>query len=557
MKQITYIVIACTIVLLGSCELDYSEGTVYSKEEMFAMRAKGIDRMVWGIYGQLDYDAGDKYTNGAMMASATDEADCPWEGSTIHQFYNGAWSALCPNTNAWGHYYTAIRQANLFLNEAADLTFEEYKYNKDYADYMKKYSRYKYEVRFLRAYFYFSLVKHYGDIPLVLTLLSEKEANQVYRTPVTKIFEFIVSECDEIASYLPTDYTSETFQETGRATKQMALALKARATLYAASPLFNKLNDPQLWINAADANLEAIEACKKAGANIGTYASLWGSENYLNKEVLLAIRQSEGNQFERYNYPMGVEGGKSGNCPTQTLVDAYELKTTGKIWSESGDAYNPSEPYNDLDPRFEMTIAKNGDIWPAYNEIPLQTYSRGLNGQPNLGATTTGYYLKKFCDNGVDLRPNSTTSKRHSFIIFRMGELYINYAEAIWHVLGNADVKTDKYNLSANEAVNVLRTRSDVDMPLFEGSAGFMERLRRERMVELAFEGHRFWDVRRWKLGKEHFSSIEVMNIVNQNGKLSYQRNTKKRYWDDKMYFFPIPESELNLNKNLTQNIGW
>lgn len=137
MKQITYIVIACTIVLLGSCELDYSEGTVYSKEEMFAMRAKGIDRMVWGIYGQLDYDAGDKYTNGAMMASATDEADCPWEGSTIHQFYNGAWSALCPNTNAWGHYYTAIRQANLFLNEAADLTFEEYKYNKDYADYMK------------------------------------------------------------------------------------------------------------------------------------------------------------------------------------------------------------------------------------------------------------------------------------------------------------------------------------------------------------------------------------------------------------------------------------
>ena len=118
-------------------------------------------------------------------------------------------------------------------------------------------------------------------------------------------------------------------------------------------------------------------------------------------------------------------------------------------------------------------------------------------------------------------------------------------------------MKTDKYNLSANEAVNVLRTRSDVDMPLFEGSAGFMERLRRERMVELAFEGHRFWDVRRWKLGKEHFSSIEVMNIVNQNGKLSYQRNTKKRYWDDKMYFFPIPESELNLNKNLTQNIGW
>ena len=558
MKSVKYIVLASAIcAIVYGCGLDYNESSIYSKDEMFRQRTEGVDKLVWGIYGQLDYDCGYNWTYGAMLSSASDESICPWAESTIHDFYNGRWSARNPNTDPWNKWYSAIRQANFFLEEASELTFDDYRYNKDYNDYLKKYGRYKYEVRLLRAYFYFNLVRTYGDVPLIVDVLDQEDADTVRRAPADKIFDFICSECDAVASMLPTDYESETYQETGRVTRQTAYALKARTLLYAASPLFNVLNDPQRWIDAAEANWDAIEECRKYGAAIGTYQSLWGSDSYRNPEIIYCIRQSESIQFERYNFPMGVEGGNSGNCPTQTLVDAYELRTTGKIWSESGEAYNPDDPYADLDPRFGMTIAKAGDMWPEYNTLPLQPWYGGLNGQPLPGATTTGYYLKKYCDGTVDLRPNSTSSKRHSFITFRLGELYLNYAEAVWHVLGSADVSSDRFPMSANEAVNVLRSRSDVNMPGFEGNDNFFERYMRERMVELAFEGHRLWDVRRWKLGKESFSSVTVMEITGSGDRVKYERKKVEREWDDRMYFFPIPYSELKTNKNLVQNKGW
>ena len=119
---------------------------------------------------------------------------------------------------------------------------------------MKRFNRYQYEVRFLRAYFYFNLARAYGDVPLITKVLTEEEANQVTRTPVAEVFNFIVKECDEIKDELPVDYTklendaaNGTNPETGRITKQAVLALKARTLLYWASPLFNTNNDKELW----------------------------------------------------------------------------------------------------------------------------------------------------------------------------------------------------------------------------------------------------------------------------------------------------------------------
>ncbi len=541
-----------------ACGLDYSESSVYSKEDMFKMRTKGVDRMVWGIYAQVNPDDGENWSCGAMLSSACDESVCPWTESTVNNFHNGNWSAANPNSNDWANYYSAIRQANLFLAEASSLTFDEYKDNKDYNDYMKKYSRYKYEVRFLRAYFYFCLAREYGDVPLVLDVLQKDEAQRLVRTPVAKVFEFICDECDEIAPNLPTDWSKEPFQETGRVTAQTALALKARTLLYAASPLFNSFSDPTLWAKAADAALTAIDAAKNAGATIGTYKGLWESENYRNPEILFSVRQAESNKFERYNLPCGVEGGGSANCPTQNLVDAYELKTTGKTWDKSGDAYDPSDPYKDLDPRFNMTVAANGDLWPTFNATPLQLWYGGLNAMPSPGASTTGYYLKKYCDGTIDLRPNSINSKRHAFIVFRLGELYLNYAEAVFNALGGANLSSQRFPMSANDAVNVLRTRSDVDMPTFEGNDGFMERYIRERMVELSFEGHRFWDVRRWMLAQKYFTEIKSMEVaIDEEGNPVYRRVSKPRKWEDKMYFFPIPSAEIAKNPSLMQNEAW
>lgn len=163
-------------------------------------------------------------------------------------------------------------------------------------------------------------------------------------------------------------------------------------------------------------------------------------------------------------------------------------------------------------------------------------------------------------DPTVDLRPGNTNSKRHSWIVFRLGEFYLNYAEAVFNHLGSPYATDATFTLSAVDAVNIVRNRPGVNMPPFpEGmsNTAFLDKYKNERMVELAFEGHRFWDVRRWKEG-ERFSSIVIMEITrNENGTFNYRRVTKQRAWDDKMYFFPIPDNERRINPNLYQNEGW
>ena len=149
--------------------------------------------------------------------------------------------------------------------------------------------------------------------------------------------------------------------------------------------------------------------------------------------------------------------------------------------------------------------------------------------------------------------------KRHSWVTFRLGEFYLNYAEAVFNYLGSADATDAVFTMSPVEAVNKVRNREDVKMPDFPSGMSadeFIQKYRRERMVELAFEGHRFWDVRRWKDGDSQKNIIE-MQITKNGDNYTYKRVTKSRYWNDKMYLFPIPDSEMRKNPNLTQNPGW
>lgn len=255
-----------------------------------------------------------------------------------------------------------------------------------------------------------------------------------------------------------------------------------------------------------------------------------------------------------------MENGNSGNCPTQTLIDAYEMQATGLAWDEPGSGYDQTDPYAGRDPRLAMTIAVNGDKWPDTNPNPLETYQGGRNGLPLAGATPTGYYLKKYLDKTIDISTSTGSgSTRHNWVTYRLGEFYLNYAEAVFNYLGSADATDGTFTMSAVDAVNVVRSRSDVNMPGFPTGLSndeFTEKYRRERMVELAFEGHRFWDVRRWKDGASQRSIIE-MQITKNGDRYTYNRVPKSRYWDDKMYLFPIPDSEIRKNPNLTQNPGW
>jgi len=566
--QILFIVMTSTF-LFASCsdEMDYREHQNYQKDYI-QLNFANVGGLVSNIYAQLDYDFGNY--DGAMLASASDEAEYAWESNPIHDFYNGSWSPSNAKASTWNNSYTAIQDCNLFLEEYLGLTFPELALNDDYQAQMFRYNNYENEVRFLRAYFYFNLIRQYGDVPFFTKVMKTEEVNSLTRTPYKDIVEFIVDECDAIVNKIPLDYTKlgsmaiPGNQENGRVNRITVLALKARTLLYAASPLFNAENNSDLWYQAALANKAVIDSCLTHGYKLEAYTKIWGTTNWQSKEAIFVRRMTEtsgSNILESRNFPIGVEGGNSGNCPTQTLVDAYQMKSTGKFWNDPESGFDPTNPYNNRDPRFNMTIVKNGDTkWPTYNTLPIQTYFGGANGEPISGATPTGYYLKKMLDSSIDLRPGKNTRSRHSWITYRLGEFYLNYAETVFKYLGTADATSAEFPMSAREAVNVIRNRAGVAMPGLATGLSNDECWRyytNERMVELAFEGHRFWDVRRWKEG-EKFKRIDRMKITrNSDGTLDYTRQTVDRLWQDKMYFFPIPQSELLKNDNLSQNPGY
>lgn len=562
MKHIRYILTAiAALLVLASCTgLDYNEATVIDEQWVYANQKDGVKRLVSDVYAQI-YNEFKNNFDGAIKASATDEADFANSLSVIHKFYNGGWSAAYPFPDTWKNSYRAIAEIHTYLEKADNVDLSEYEYTNEYDNLLMQFDNYPYELRFLRAYFYFELAKTYGDVPLVLAKLTSEEANKVTRTPVQDVFRFIVEECDIVADHLPANYKNEPGAEVGRATRAAALALKARTLLYAASPLFNKTGDKELWLQAAKAAKDVIDKAPLWGITLSPYAELWGDKAHLNDEIILGVKRSESNDFEKSNYPVGVENGSSGNCPTQTLVDNYEYQDSGLTFGESHPGtvnVTAENPYDGLDPRFALTVVKNGDLWPSNGaqKITIETWQGGFNGAPKYNATTTGYYLKKYVDGNCVTTYNNSSKRRHTWIVFRLGEMYLDFAEAMFEYYGDADAKGD-LGMSANEAVNVLRGREDIQMPLFTGSDNFTERYRRERMVELAFEDHRFWDVRRWKIGAEAFTNVQAAQFTLEDGSLILSRKTLERRWDEKYNLFPIPQSEIQKNPALGQNTGW
>ncbi|WP_288359827.1 RagB/SusD family nutrient uptake outer membrane protein [uncultured Bacteroides sp.] len=561
-----------TVTVLSACadKMEYHEYNNYD-EDYVKLNFGNVGGLITDIYLKLDTDFGNY--NGAMLASATDEAEYAYTSNDIVDFYDGSWSPINAKSSMWSTCYEGIANCNHYLEKFTGLTFPELELNDDYIAQMGRYNNYPYEVRFLRAYFYFNLVRQYGDVPFTDHMLDAEESNALSRRPAQEIFDYIISECDEIKDLIIEDYSKvdRPIQpvEGGRANKLTVLALKARAALFAASPLFNPTNDSELWHRAALANMEVVNACEAAGMMlIPNYETLWAVKNYSDgiQEIIFGRRANRATSTtESNNYPAGLTGSKGGNCPTQTLVDAYEMKDTGLRWDEEGSGYEPNNPYEGRDPRFELTIAHNGSIWPKWNETPLQTYQGGLNGQPITGGTPTGYYLKKLCHGDIDLRDNSTNkSDNHTWVTFRLGEFYLNYAEALFKYLGGADETSSEFVDNAGKQVTARemasKTRVRVGMPVFPVDMTkdeFWKKYQNERMVELAFEGHRFWDVRRWKEADKFFTSINVMKITNNGDSYAYNREPVARMWDDKMYLFPIPRTEIMKNPNLTQNPGW
>lgn len=549
----------CVLCALGvSCaDLDYTEETTRDEKWTYDYFGEGIKNLVFDVYAQI-YNNEFTDNSAYFLAGATDEAQYALETGNVNNYVNGGWSPANPYSNTWSKAYTAIADVNMYLEKIQQTDISDWKYNSDYQNWIAQMEMFPYELRFLRAYFYFELFKTYGDVPLVTTTLTNAQANTIPRTSADTIVKFIVDECDAIAPYLPVSYGTEIGAEIGRATRIAVFALKARTLLYAASPLHNPDGDKAKWERAAEACKFILDNASGWGLKLSTYASLWGHDAFFNSELIFGLGRGDDNAFEMANYPIGVENGSSGNCPTQSLVDQYEFVDNGETF---GQRYPGSidlsavNPYEGLDPRFALTVVKNGDEWPTNGaqKKAIETFTGGFNAAPKYGATPTSYYLRKYVDGSCVTTADNQTRRRHTWIVFRLGEFYLDYAEAVFNATGSANDAT--FGMTANEAVNVLRNRPDIQMPLFtEDGDAWVARYERERLVELAFENHRFWDVRRWKKGPQYFKTIQVATI---SPSLQLTRSTITRQWDDKFYFYPIPESELKKNVNLTQNPGW
>ena len=563
---------AFSVLALAACndKMEYHEYNIYDKDYI-TKNFSNVGGFMTDIYNTVDYDFGN-YSGGAMQASATDESMYSKMGNAIEDFYNGAWSPSNAKSSIWSSMYSGIKVCNHVLEQMQGLTFDELVLNKDYNQQMHRYENYKYEARFMRAYFYFALVLQYGGVPLVTTEITADEANSLSRNTADEVFKFIIDECTDIQGKIIADYSNLGdyalgTEESGRADRLAVLALKARAALYWASPLFNASGDKERYHNAATYTKELLDAAEARGKGLtANYADLWSASSFntpaIMKEILFGRRYyssaSGDNLVETNNYPVGIEGGSGGNCPTQNLVDAYDMLSTGLSINEAGSGYDETNPYADRDPRLAATVAVNGDQWPTYSgAAKLETFQGGINGEPLTGATPTGYYLKKLCNGAISLASNSKLKEsRHTWLTFRMGEFYLNYAEALYKYLGDADATSVEFPMSAREAAN--KTRQRAGMPDLATTGDFWTRLCNERFVELAFEGHRFWDVRRWKEADKYFNSITEMKLTkNDDGTITYTRQNVSRQWNDKMYLFPISQTERMKNPNLQQNTGW
>ena len=558
MKLYRIAIIILAGVITASCvDLNYTEQNTRDEEWTYEYFSEGIKNMVFDVYAQVYND--EFGSNSAyFLAGATDEAQYALETGAVNNYVNGGWSAANPYSRTWTKCYTAIADVCMYLEKLDQADITEWQYNPNYENWVQQMELFPYELRFLRAYFYFELFRTYGDVPLVTTTLTNAQANNIARTSADEIVKFIVEELDAVAPYLPVSYLTEVNSEIGRATRVAAYALKARTLLYAASPLFNPSNDKAKWAKAAEACKFVLDNADEWGLKLSKYGSLWGHDAFFNAEIIFGLGRGESNSFEMANYPMGVENGSSGNCPTQSFIDQYEYQDGGQTF---GERYPGSidlksvDPYEGLDPRFALTGVKNGDEWPTNGsqKKAIETFQGGFNALPKYGATPTGYYLRKYVDGACVTTADNQTTRRHTWILMRLGEFYLDYAEAVFYATGSAN--NGAYGMTANEAVNVLRSRADINMPPFtEDGDAWVERYERERAVELAFENHRFWDVRRWKKGAQYFRTIQVADV---SANLQLTRSSVSRQWDEKYNFYPIPQSELKKNPNLTQNAGW
>lgn len=586
MKKI-FLNISLTILAVGSlasCSdyLDKEADLTLSDEQIFSSY-DDTNGFLANLYTYLP-DAFHGYTDGQYLAASrdcmSDNATSYWD---VHR-YNTVQDDGYDATNHWfaEQYWTndlkGIRVANQFLKNARESVVGNATKSGD-DDHL--YNRWMAEARFLRAILHFDLACWFGAIPIENHILTNAEASVMKRTPAADAFKWVANECDSIinSGVLPFRYSDEN-SNWGRVNMAAVYALKSRALLYRASPLYNTENNTQWWSDAAQAALNFISANQKCSNPYCLYTTTpsdpdqnyyqcFVSTPHLNNEFILSRSEWSTYDIETYLAPCGFTGtaisvGRTN--PTENLVESYETKNGLPI--DKDPTYDDQNPYNNRDPRLAQTVFYEGMIWGDASQGEQRTIDvtepSGTDYQKDHGGTTTGYYEKKFCNNMSFKNPTTYT---HACPIFRYAEILLNAAEAL-----NECGRTNEAYLYVNQV------RARVGMPAYGGMTQnqFRERIHNERRVELAFEDQRYFDVRRWKLFDENVSATvekskpvyyQVYNLysahVTKDGStIKYSVSTNNKHPKlgivlPKSYLFPIPNDEYKKDPNLGQNTGW
>lgn len=531
-KALILIFITCSLV---SCK-KYLEVT--PKDQV-------SDGTLWSTSSNADL-----FLNNIYASIPTIDVGDPWENFSDNSI-NGQAGRVSTNiygpsiytpSNApsqWAHYAN-IRKCNLFIARVGASALPD--------DWKKTRLA---EARFLRAYFYSLLWTYHGGVPIITDVLNQNEMGEdVFRARNTaaQTIEFILKELSEAEVDLPPT------AESGRATKGAALTLKGSCELFVAGALYNASNDKSKWAASAATFKKVMALNYRLFPDYGT---LFLEQNNNNVEVIFSRQHMGGTSLANFiaqTGPRFVKGSLTGwgqLGPTQELVDSYAM-ANGLPITDPASGYDPQNPYANREKRFYQSIVYDGSQW--LGDVMVMKQGVGSLNATDLNnssiSTRTGYYAKKLVDPKYPGAMDNANSA--NWIIFRYAEVLLSYAEA-----QNEAVGPDE---SVYQAINEVRKRSELtDLPKGMNQAQMRTAIHRERRVELAFEEKRLPDLLRLKLAQVNLNGpLHAMKIEQVGSKWVYEvvpaGGGQRKFYPEKNYLLPIPQSAREKNPNLEQN---
>ncbi|PZR29998.1 MAG: RagB/SusD family nutrient uptake outer membrane protein [Citrobacter freundii] len=579
MKRTIVLSALITLLLAGLCSCKkngFLDQTVTSNLDEKTTFSDSTNSMAFlnQIYVDIGFTQDPRRFSGggfaAGLEAASDEAEGPNASSSngFIQFATGSVNPSVVPDDAWRIPYKNIRAVNQFLKHLPTIPFSANQ---------KKLS--EGEARFLRAWYYAMMIQHYGGVPLVGDSIYTADSKiDATRKTYKECVDYIIAECDFAASVLPNVQSGAQY---GRVSRGAALALKARVLLYAASPLFNGGGtgdlasivgypdaDPNRWKLASDA-AEAVIAINAFSLNYDSTTHA-GEKGFgfqqlfmkrFNNEYILA-RMMDNNKYLESLWDVPSRGGGGGAFPYQELVDAFPM-SNGLLITDPASGYDPQNPYRNRDPRLDYTIMHDSTLRPIFGAnqpSPILLYTNTATNPPVAASgdavfkgTPTGFYIYKMVDR--DVLNNGLATTPRCMPLIRYAEVLLNYAEAKNETLSSPDP-------AVYSAVESIRKRAGLrpfTLPPGLTKDQMREVIRLERRLELAYEGHRFFDVRRWKIADQTDSKIMHGMEVKRNGSTKTYNvfNVRKHNFTQAMYLWPLPLSEIAKSPELKQNPGY